>query len=203
MSKLGRREGRHDHYFHKARQEHFASRAVFKLKAIDERFHLLRTGMRVLDLGCWPGSWLQHAADRVGPSGRVVGIDRAALEIALPNHVTSHVGNVYDVAPRTLLGDLAAFDVVLSDMAPDTTGIKFTDAVRSVALVERALEIACAVLVPGGALVAKIFVGEGFDPLLNAMKLAFRHVKMVKPDSSRKESPEQYIVAQDRKATGT
>lgn len=199
MSKLERREGRHDHYFHQARKEHFASRAVFKLKAIDERFKLLRPGMRVLDLGCRPGSWLQHAAERVGPSGRVVGIDRSPVDLALPRHVTTLVRDVYEITPAGLLGDLAAYDVVLSDMAPDTTGIKFTDAARSVALVERALEIAGAVLVPGGAMVAKVFVGEGFDPLLAAVKAAFRRVKMIKPDSSRKESPEQYIVAQDRK----
>ena len=178
----------------------FASRAVYKLQAIDERFKLIPAGGRVLDLGCWPGSWLQYCAPRVGPSGRVVGLDRNRVEIALPGHVTTLQGDVYDVDTETVLGDLDEFDVVVSDMAPDTTGIRFTDAARSAALVERALEMALASLAPGGHFVAKIFVGVDFDPLLNKIKQAFRRIRMVKPESSRKESPEQYIVARERKS---
>jgi 23S rRNA (uridine2552-2'-O)-methyltransferase len=199
MSKLGHREGRHDHYFRKARQEQFASRAVYKLKDIDTRFRLLRPGLRVLDLGCWPGSWSQYCAERVGVQGRVVGIDRASLEIALPQHVTTIVGNVLEVEPTALLVGVEAFDLILSDMAPDTSGIRFSDVARSVALVERCVHLSRVLLVPSGHLVAKVFVGEGFDTLLQSIKETFRHVKMVKPEGSRKESPEQYVVAQDRK----
>lgn len=199
MSRFRDRRYRHDRFFKRAREERYASRAVYKLQALDEQHRLLAPGLCVLDLGCWPGGWLQYCAERVGPTGRVVGIDRSAVTLALPKQVTTLVGNVFETAPEALLQGLEAFDVVISDMAPDTTGIRFTDVARSVALVERALEIARALVAPGGHFVAKVFVGSGFDPLLDEVKATFRRVRMAKPESSRKESPEQYIVAKERK----
>ncbi len=199
MSRFRDRRHRHDRFYKQAKQDRFASRAVYKLETLDQRFSLLRPGDRVLDLGCWPGGWLQYCAERVGPQGHVVGIDRNELRIALPAQVTVHQGNVFDTDPATLLGDLERFDVVISDMAPDTSGIKHADVARSIGLVERALEIARATVPPGGHFVAKIFVGAGFDELLTQVKQTFRRVKMAKPESSRKESVEQYIVARERK----
>lgn len=199
MSRFRDPRHRHDRFFKRARKEQFASRAVYKLQSIDERFKLLGQGMRVLDLGCWPGGWLQYVAQRVGPSGLVVGLDRSELTLALPAHVTVLTGDVFESTPDTLLQGLTAFDVILSDMAPNTTGIRFTDVARSVALVERALEVARETLVPGGSFVAKVFVGSGFDDLLRAVKATFHRVHMAKPESSRKESPEQYIVGTDRR----
>ena len=203
MSRLRDKRRRHDHFFKKAKKGRYASRAIFKLETIDQRFRLLKPGGRVLDLGCAPGSWLQYAARRVGARGAVVGIDRLEVEIALPGQVRILRGDVQepelaDLCAR-LCEDVDAFDVVLSDMAPNTTGIRHADVARSVALVERVLAIAQETLQPGGSLVAKIFVGEGFDELLRQVKARFRRVKMVKPDSSRKESPEQYIVAQEKR----
>ena len=199
MSRLRDKRDRHDRFYKRAKKEQYASRAIYKLQSIDQRFELLRSGARVLDLGCWPGSWLQYCAERVGPSGRVVGLDRNALDIALPNHITVHRGDVLETAPELLLGDLPSFNVIISDMAPDTTGIRFTDVARSLALVERALGIADATTADDGHFVAKIFMGHGFDELLNQVKSRYGRVKMVKPPSSRKESPEQYIVAIGRK----
>ena len=199
MSRFRDRRHRHDRFFKKAKKEKFASRAIYKLQTIDERFQILKPGLRVLDLGCWPGGWLQYCADKVGPEGRVVGIDRAVLGIALPGHVTAHQGDVLEVESRTLLADLEAFDVVISDMAPDTSGIRHADVARSITLVERALEMADETQQPGAAFVAKIFVGSGFDDVLQRVKQTYRRVKMNKPEASRKESMEQYIVARERK----
>ncbi|MDY0001704.1 MAG: SAM-dependent methyltransferase [Polyangia bacterium] len=166
MSNLRDRKRRHDRFYHRAKKENFASRAVYKLEALDKQHRLLRQGLRVLDLGCWPGGWLQYAAERVGPGGRVVGVDLTDMTLALPKQVTVLQGDIYELAPEALLaeaGDLEAFDVVLSDMAPHTTGIRFSDVARSVALVERALTIARETLAPGGSFLAKVFVGSGLD----------------------------------------
>src|SRR6187455_1225830 len=121
-SKLSDRDKRHDAFFKKAKQEGYAARAVYKLEEIDRRHHLFKKGARVLDLGCRPGSWLQYASKAAGPEAQLVGVDRTPLDFTLPN-CRVLVGDIYDLAPSDLLGPLAAFDVVLSDMAPDTSGV--------------------------------------------------------------------------------
>lgn len=191
-SKLSDKSGRHDRFHQRARREGFASRAVFKLSEIDDKLHLFQPGQRVLDLGCWPGSWLQYAAKKVGPRGFLVGIDRNPVDLGLPSSRTL-VGDVYDVDPRDLLGDLAAFDVVMSDMAPDTTGIRHVDQARSEALFERALDIACATLEQGGGFVGKLFQGPDFQRLIKRCRDSFARVKIVKPEGSRTTSIEQYV----------
>jgi 23S rRNA (uridine2552-2'-O)-methyltransferase len=199
MSRLRDKNKRHDTFYKRAKKEKYASRAIYKLEEMDKRFGLLKPGGKALDLGCWPGSWSQYCADRVGPSGAVVGIDRNAVEIALPPHVRTLRGDVFEVEPSALLGDLKAFDAVISDMAPDTTGIRFTDVARSVALVERALALADTVGADDGVFLAKIFVGSGFDELLAQVKSRYHKVKMVKPSSTRSGSMEQYIVGRERR----
>lgn len=199
MSRLRDKRKRHDRFYKRAKKERYASRAVYKLEEIDKRFGLIQTGARVLDLGCWPGSWTQYCAERVGPSGAVVGIDRSAVEIALPAYVRTLRGNVFEVEPGTLLGDLEAFDAVISDMAPDTTGIRFTDVARSIALVERALALADALGAADSVFLAKVFVGHGFDELLVQVKSRYSKVKMVKPSSTRSGSMEQYMVGQEKR----
>src|SRR5512137_2854486 len=134
MSKLHDRRQRHDAFYRRAKQESFAARSVYKLQEIDQRFRVLRGGQRVLDLGCRPGSWLQHAAERVGEKGFVVGLDRQELEIAVPGNATVLVGDVLTIAPQALRDAVpeerrGCFQVVLSDMAPDTSGVAFTDQV--------------------------------------------------------------------------
>ncbi|HEY3354588.1 MAG TPA: RlmE family RNA methyltransferase [Polyangia bacterium] len=194
MSTLRDRSHRHDQYYARAKREDYAARSVYKLLEINERFHLLRPGMRVLDLGCRPGSWLKYAAEIAGPRGAVVGLDRTPLDKPVPG-ARVVVGDVHQVTAAELLGDLAAFDVVLSDMAPDTCGIRNVDQARSEALFERALDLALEVLPPGGHFVGKLFQGPDQQRLLGRCRAEFGKAQLVKPKSSRKESIEQFVVA--------
>ncbi|HET6149573.1 MAG TPA: RlmE family RNA methyltransferase [Polyangia bacterium] len=192
MSKLRDPHHRHDRYFKQARAQGFAARSVFKLEEIDRKLRLLRAGHRVLDLGCRPGSWMQYAVATVGARGAVVGVDRDALPgpIAGARVLT---GDIYKVTDAELLGDLTAFDVVLSDMAPDTTGVRATDQARSAALFEEALARAERLLAPGGSFVGKIFQGPDLQPLRQRMTGRFAEVRLVKPDSSRAQSIEIFL----------
>jgi 23S rRNA (uridine2552-2'-O)-methyltransferase len=187
------RKQRHDAFFRKARREGYAARAVYKLEEIDKALGLIRPGARVLDLGCRPGSWLQYARSVVGPHGTVVGIDREPLPQPVPG-TRVLVGDLYTTSDEELRGDLAAFDVVLSDMAPDTTGIRATDQARSAALFEEALGRAERLLAPAGAFVGKIFQGPDVTPLRRRMGERFGLVKLWKPEGSRAASPELYLV---------
>jgi 23S rRNA (uridine2552-2'-O)-methyltransferase len=193
-SKLSDRGKRHDTFFQRARQKGFVARSVFKLEELDHRFRLFRKGARVLDLGCRPGSWLQYAAKAAGAEAQLVGVDRTPLDIALPG-CREVVGDVFELEPQALLGPLAAFDVVLSDMAPDTSGVRFVDQTRSEALFERALVIAEQTLAPGGHFVGKLFQGGEFQQLVKRTRQGFTEVRIVKPEGSRTESMEQYVVA--------
>jgi 23S rRNA (uridine2552-2'-O)-methyltransferase len=184
---------RRDHFHQRAQKAGFRSRAVFKLEEIDHAQDLLRGGARVLDLGCAPGSWLQYAASRVGAKGRLVGIDRIELRAGIAG-ARLIAGDIYKTSNEELLGDLEAFDVVMSDMAPDTTGIRHVDQARSEDLFERALGIACETLAPGGHFVAKLFQGPDFQRLIGECRKRFAQVKLVKPDASRQFSIEMYVV---------
>ena len=192
-NKLGDKRFRKDHFHEKAKDAGFRARAVFKLEEIDRAIRLFRPGDRVLDLGCAPGSWLQYAHGKIGDRGRMVGIDRVAIP-GIPN-ARLMVGDVFTVVPADLLGDLPAFDVVMSDMAPDTTGIRHVDQARSEALFERALELAFATLAPDGRFVGKLFQGPDMQRLVGIARSRFASVKTIKPDSSRQESIEQYVTA--------
>jgi 23S rRNA (uridine2552-2'-O)-methyltransferase len=198
LSKLRDRTHRHDSFHRRAKQQGFAARSVFKLEEIDHKVHLFRASGRVLDLGCRPGSWLQYAAKAVGPSGALVGLDRAPLDIHIPG-ARILVGDVFNVSVEELRGELAAFDVVLSDMAPDTSGVRSLDQARSEGLFERALEIAEASLAPGGRFVGKLFMGPDWQRLIARARGGFAEVRTLKPAGSRKESIEQYVVALGRR----
>jgi 23S rRNA (uridine2552-2'-O)-methyltransferase len=198
LSKLRDRSHRHDVFHRRAKQQGFVARSVFKLEEIDQKHHLLRRGGRVLDLGCKPGSWLQYAGSIVGPEGALVGIDRTPLEKPVPG-ARLLVGDVFAVTPEELRGELDGFDVVLSDMAPDTSGVRSLDQARSEGLFERALEIAELTLAKGGHFVGKLFQGPDWQRLLKRAREGFGEVRTVKPAGSRKESIEQYVVAKNRR----
>lgn len=199
MSKrLDDRATRHDRFHQKAKKEGFLARAVFKLEEIDQQFKLFRPGQRVLDLGCAPGSWLQYARSKVGDKGVLVGLDRAPLRGDVGG-ARIEVGDVLTIDPKILLGELPAFDVVLSDMAPDTSGVRSMDQARSEALFERALEIAMLVLAPGGNFVGKLFQGPDFKRLIEDVRKKFDVAKTAKPASSRQISIEQYVIGKGRK----
>jgi 23S rRNA (uridine2552-2'-O)-methyltransferase len=191
-SKLSDRRVRKDAFHQRARREGFAARAVFKLQEIDERLGLVAKGMRVLDLGCAPGSWLQYCSKQAGNTAVLVGVDRGPIELSLPNF-RMIVGDVFEIAPAELLGELEAFDLVLSDMAPDTTGIRHVDQARSEALFEHALLIAQQTLAPGGSFVGKLFQGADFQRLVVDCRKSFDKVKNIKPKGSRTSSIEQYV----------
>ncbi|HUO88894.1 MAG TPA: RlmE family RNA methyltransferase [Rhizomicrobium sp.] len=184
-----------DPYVHAARAKGYRSRAAFKLIELDDRFHFLKKGARVLDLGAAPGGWSQIAAQRVGPAGRVVGID--ILEMESIDGATLFRGDI--LAPETpgllkqALGGPA--DVVLTDMAAPTTGHRATDHLRTTALLEAALDMAEEVLRPGGVFVGKAFQGGATNDLLLRLKKGFASVKHVKPPASRSGSVELYLVA--------
>lgn len=187
------RRGRHDTFYHRAKRENFAARSVYKLQEIDERLGIFRPGQRVLDLGCRPGSWLQYASQKVGPKGALVGLDRQPLAVAIPGSRIL-VGDVFTVTADELRGELQGFDVVLSDMAPDTSGVRHLDQARSEGLFERALDLAELLLAPGGHFVGKLFQGPEWNALLARLRKTFAEARSVKPESSRKDSIEQYLV---------
>ncbi len=185
-----------DHYFQKAKKDNYLARAVYKLEEIQKKYRILRPGNRVLDLGAAPGSWIQLAEKVSGPSGLVVGIDIKAIEKTFPGHVVTMRGDIFDREfVETGLRDYIPFDVVLSDMAPSTSGIRVADSARSALLFERAFEIALSVLKPGGTFLAKIFQGTEFHQLLIEVKKRFQQTRVVKPEASRKQSREIYILA--------
>jgi 23S rRNA (uridine2552-2'-O)-methyltransferase len=184
-----------DPYVAEAKRLGYRSRAAFKLIQLDERFHLLGPGRRVVDLGCAPGGWSQVAAARIGPSGAVVGVDLA--ETAPIGGATLLQGDFRD---RETAGKIAAAlggpaDLVLSDMAAPATGHAATDHLRIVALAEDAFAFAETILKPGGAFVAKVFQGGTERDLLAALKRDFAEVRHAKPPASRSESAETYVVA--------
>jgi 23S rRNA (uridine2552-2'-O)-methyltransferase len=185
-----------DPFVAEARRLGYRSRAAFKLLQLDDRFHLLAPGARVLDLGCAPGGWTQIAAARVGARGRVVGIDLNPTE-PIPG-ATLLTGDFRDpaAAARAIEALGGRADLVLSDMAAPATGHAATDHLRIVALAEEALAFAITVLSPGGGLVAKVFQGGAEGALLAELKRAFATVRHAKPAASRAESPETYVVAQ-------
>lgn len=200
VGRLSQRSQRRDIFYKKAKQENYASRAVYKIEEIDKRFKIFAKDQSVLDLGAWPGSFLQYAAGKIGRSGRLVAVDRFAIEIPLKNVVfTSLVKDVFELEAKELLQYAPGYHVVLSDMAPDTSGIKALDHDRSMVLFTRALQIALDVLLPLGSFVGKVFQGGDFPKMLKELQKLFKEVKAVKPEGSRKESVEQYIVCLGKK----
>jgi 23S rRNA (uridine2552-2'-O)-methyltransferase len=196
VGQLRDRKHRHDTFFRKARNEGFVARAVYKLEDIDRRVRLFHPGARVLDLGCRPGSWMQYACKAVGPHGKVVGVDRLPLPARVPGaHVIE--ADIYTLSDEELLCGMAAYDVVLSDMAPDTTGIRATDQARSANLVEEALVRAERLLAPLGAFVAKVFQSPEVDRLRKRMADHFSDVRLLKPEASRQTSSELYLVGKN------
>jgi 23S rRNA (uridine2552-2'-O)-methyltransferase len=146
----------------------------------------------VLDLGCRPGSWLQYALEVVGSHGAVVGIDRDPMPQPIAGARVMQ-GDIFTTPDAELLGTLAAFDVVLSDMAPNTTGVRATDQARSASLFEEALTRAERLLAPGGAFVGKIFQGPDVDGIRRRLTAGFSEVRTIKPEGSRSESIEIYL----------
>lgn len=185
-----------DHYFKKAKKENFAARSVFKLQEIDQKYKLFRPGQVVLDLGASPGSWSQYASQKIGGDGRVLGVDLKPVTVSLKN-ATFITADLRDLKLEDVFrehGFEPPFDLVLSDMAPNTTGIRLTDQARSMELCELALDIARRFLKPGGHFVCKLFHSDDFTRLRDEIKKSFTRFEAVKPDSTRKISKEIFLV---------
>lgn len=189
-----------DPWVRRARTEGWRSRAVYKLKELDDRLHLLRPGMTVVDLGAAPGGWSQYAAHRLKGKGNIIALDLLPMD-PLPG-VSFIQGDFHDAAVLAQL--MAALDgqpadLVMSDMAPNISGIKAVDQPRAMALAELARDLAYDVLGRGGVLVVKLFHGSGFDEFVRETRRRFGAVAVRKPAASRPASRETYLVARNYK----
>ena len=189
-----------DPYVKKAQSEGLRARAAYKLIELDDKYRLIRPGMCIVDLGAAPGSWSQVARDRVGPGGRVIGLD--ILEMESLEGVDFIRGDFTEdealEALETLLRDTPV-DLVLSDMAPNISGVSAADQPRAMYLAELALSFAGSWLKPGGAFVCKVFQGEGFDGFVRECRSMFDKVVIRKPGASRPRSREVYVLGTGRK----
>ncbi len=199
MPKDWRKQQGQDPYFKKARQEGYRARSAYKLQEINDKLHLIRRGSTVLDLGAAPGSWSQLAAKLVGKDGQVIAVDLTPIE-PLPGVITIQ-GDI--LKPETIqqIAELLPHgaDVVLSDVSPRISGVKLTDHVRSIELAEASLQAALRFLHPGGEFVVKVFQGEDFPAFVASARAHFETVKVMRPEASREESNEHYVVALKKK----
>lgn len=187
-----------DHYFKKAKKEGYLARSAYKLEEIQKKYRVINPRDHVLDLGCAPGSWSQFILKILGKDGFLFGLDLKEVTLKAPN-AKFLVADIFELPPEQFEG--APYDVVVSDMAPNTTGIAFTDQARSADLCRKVIEVADRFLKPGGHIVMKIFMGGEAKDIENEVKKRFQRVQMFRPDSVRKVSFEIYIVGIGKKKT--
>ncbi len=194
------RPGVPDPFRRRARAAGYVSRAIYKLQAMDAKFGLIRTGQRVLDLGCCPGSWMQYLGERVGPQGLVVGVDlqEPLLQLAPPLYFVP--GDVESLDLATIRAISPAFDLIVSDLAPKTTGIREMDEERSLGLARAALALAGELLRPGGHFLVKVFEGPGLPGFAAEVRAAFEQCRRFKPSGSRPASRELYLLGLRKRA---
>jgi len=177
-----------------AKKAGFPARSVFKLEEIDRRVRLFKQGMTVLDLGAAPGSWAMYAAQKVGGHGHVFAVDLTPLNVAMPRNVSFRQGDAFEDVPEE-----GPFDVVLSDMAPNTTGVRFADQARSFDLFMRALAVAEKVCKPGGSFVGKIFMGEDLPLARAKVRELFTKERLIRPEGTRANSYELFVIGEGRR----
>ena len=191
-----------DHYFNKAKSENFLARSVYKLEEIDEKYKILKPGMLVVDFGYHPGSWIQYTSRVIGDEGRVVGIDVREVNKKLSGvkNVRVYQKDIFDIHDLSQLEVDGQFDVVLSDMAPNTTGIKTLDQDRSLNLVESVFGLLPRFLKPGGNFVIKVFDSQSAQNYLKEQKNLFKEFHYLKPKSTRSISKEFFVIGKNFKA---
>jgi 23S rRNA (uridine2552-2'-O)-methyltransferase len=187
-----------DYYFAKAKKENYPARSVYKLEEAQKKYQLLKTGDTVLDLGCQPGSWSIYAAKTVGPGGLILGVDlQEGKRIALAK-AAEIIWFAADIMAADIIGAIQKtrknFRVILSDIAPRTTGNKWVDQQQSLNLARRVLELSGVLLESGGNLYVKVFEGEDFKEFVDLVRKSFKTVKIIKPKSSRSESREVFVL---------
>ena len=183
-----------DHYTRRARAEKWLARSVYKLEEIDKKFKLIDKGYRLLDLGCYPGSWSQYCIKRVGPQGDVTGLDIKRPERLSAPNFRFIKADIFRLDPAWLLGETGLRDTVISDLAPQTTGIKLVDTRRSIELATRSLEIAIVMLNNKGNFLCKAFEGEGLKIFRDAFSGHFDRIRLIRPSAVRKGSREIYLL---------
>jgi len=190
-----------DHYFKKAKDQNFAARSVFKLEEIDQKLKILSPNQKILDLGASPGSWSQYCSKKVGARGRILGVDLSPVTVKLPNAQFIQA-DLRDLKLEDIFKEYGfhdPFDVVVSDMAPKTTGIRITDQARSFELCELALNVTRKFLKKDGHFVCKLFHSDDFSVLRDEIKKDFARFEAIKPDSTRKISKEIFLIGLKKK----
>jgi 23S rRNA (uridine2552-2'-O)-methyltransferase len=195
---MGKKNSWEDHYTRRAREERWLARSVYKLEEIDKKVHLIRTGDRVLDLGCYPGSWSQYSIVKVGPKGEVVGLDLKRPERFSSPRFRFIAADVLSLDVARLKQQVGTRQLVMSDLAPATSGIPVTDTSRSIQLARCALEVALAVLKKGGHFLCKVFEGPEVQAFRSELAGHFARVQTHRPSAVRKASREIYLLAMNR-----
>jgi 23S rRNA (uridine2552-2'-O)-methyltransferase len=187
-----------DHYFKQAKKENYPARSVYKLEEAQKKYQFIKSGDTVLDLGCQPGSWSIYAARITGSKGLVVGVDLQEGKKVSIARAADIIWLCDDIISEGIIGKLQeirkSFRILLSDMAPRTTGNKWVDQQHSLSLARRVVELAAELLEKDGSLYVKVFEGEDFKPFVDSVRKSFKTVKIVKPKSSRRESREVFIL---------
>jgi 23S rRNA (uridine2552-2'-O)-methyltransferase len=191
-----------DFFFRKAKVEGLRARSAFKIDEIARRFSIFKRGQAVLDMGAAPGGFLQIILNEVGEKGTVIGVDLAPIRSLNRTNVKTEVLDVLaeDFDSKLLVLYAGPFDVVVSDLAPKTTGIKLTDEARSIRLAHKALEISLRRGKTGGHFIAKLFMGSDFEAFRTELRAAFDDVKVVRPEATRGASMEIYVVGLNKKS---
>jgi 23S rRNA (uridine2552-2'-O)-methyltransferase len=200
---MGKTNTWEDHYTRRAREERWLARSVYKLEEIDRKVRLIRPGDRILDLGCYPGSWSQYSVVKVGPTGEVVGVDLKKPERFSSPRFKFIEADVLSLDVQWLREEVGARELVISDLAPATSGIAVTDTSRSMELARRALEIALAVLKKGGHFLCKVFEGQEVKAFRTDLAEHFARVQTLRPSAVRKASREIYLLAMNRSPRDT
>lgn len=184
-----------DHYTDRAKEENWLARSVYKLEEIDKKHRIIKQGSQILDLGCYPGSWTQYCLKKAGKMGFITGIDLQRPDRIKSANFRFIKGDILAIDPAEALSrEKGKVDAVISDLAPQTTGIRIVDASRSMALAEKALEIAVTVLKKDGNFICKIFEGEDFKSLKDKTARYFAEIRTLRPSAVRKRSREIYLI---------
>ncbi len=192
--KMAKRNKWEDHYTRRARDENYVARSVYKLEEIDRKFKLIGRGHRLLDLGCYPGSWSQYGLEKVGRKGEVIGVDlKEPKRLSAPNFRFIKA-DVITLDVDWLAKEIGIRDTVISDLAPQTSGIKVADTSRSMGLAKKALEISLVLLKERGHFLSKVFEGEDLKALRNEVKERFDQMRLIRPSAVRKGSKEIYLL---------
>lgn len=189
-----RKDKKEEYYTLKARKEGYPARSVYKLEEIDKKYHLIKKGDSVLDLGCAPGSWLLYLSNKVGDTGKVIGVDISDITIPPRANIIFIKKSVMDLNTDELKTLSKEYQAVVSDLAPSTSGIEIIDVGKSFSLANRALELAEAVLIPAGNFLCKIFEGESTNEFIKEVSKSFKTVKRFRPKAVIRGSKEFYII---------